>query len=294
MADIVTPPVGTPPAATPPAAPPVEGGAPPAVPPAAVAPEWFSGFSEENRGVVQLKGFKSAESVLDSYRNIEKLLGHPKERLLALPENLDDPKNLDPIYDRLGRPKAPTEYDVKVPEGMNPEFGDWARKQFHGLGLSKRQGDAMAKAWNDRVTTQIEAEQSAFETGVQQQTAKLKEEWGAAFDQNSKTAKLFAEKIGFSDEHCQELAKAIGVDGVNKLFVGIVNGFGLNLGEAQFHGGDSGGNNFRGPVLTPEAAKARITELKNDKEWIGRFSNGGSKEREELHRLNMWANPSLS
>src|SRR5690606_18358521 len=70
------------------------------------ATDWTSGFSDDLKGFVQNKGFKDPASVLDSYRNLEKLMGTPKERLLRLPENMDDANAMGEIYTRLGRPQT--------------------------------------------------------------------------------------------------------------------------------------------------------------------------------------------
>lgn len=256
---------------------------------AATPPSWYSAFSDENRGVVELKGFKTAEDVLNSYRNAEKFIGTPTERRMLLPEKLDDDKALAPIYDRLGRPEKAEGYALKALPETDPEFVKWAQGQFHAAGLSKRQGEALFKNWSDHVSGLASKQQESQTAALQQQESKLKEEWGSAFDQNTGIARKFASAVGFDDNDCRALAGVLGVDGLNKFFVGIVEKFGIQLGEHDFHGGEGGqGNNFKGPTLSPGAAGARMKELQGDTEWTKKFLSGDVAAREEFDRLSRW------
>lgn len=266
-------------------APPGTGGAP-----AAGTPAWFDTFSPENKGFVELKGFKDPQTVVDAYRNLEKHLGVPKERLLRLPENMADEKAMAEIHTRLGRPEKADGYDVTVPEGMDKSFAEWARGQFHGLGLTKSQGDKLAAGWNERVAAQMTAFQESQGAAADQQKTALRQEWGAAFDQNVKQVAQFAEAAGVSPEQAQSIAQAIGVDGLNKMFLGIMTKFGVTLGEHGFHGGEGGGGNSFG-VLTPNAAMARIRELGQDQDWTKKYLGGDIKAKAEMERLHRWAYP---
>src|SRR4051812_22872278 len=68
---------------------------------AANAP-WYGGVADaELRGFAELKGWKSPDDALVSYRNLEKLQGVPPERLLKLPEKADDPAWSE-IHGKLG------------------------------------------------------------------------------------------------------------------------------------------------------------------------------------------------
>lgn len=285
---------------TPPPAAPAASGAPPAspspgpgpsAPPSpeaqAAAAAWYKDMPEDVRGYVELKGFKDAKSVVESYRNAEKLLSVPQDRILKLPEKMDD-ASMREIHKRLGMPEKADGYEVKVPAGLNPDFANWAKGLFHEAGLSKAQGDRIAAKWTERVTTLNSDSEKAFADQHVAQIDGLKKEWGAAYDQNNAIAKTMANKLGLTDEVGEKISRAIGVDALNKMLVGITEKFGIKFGEDDFHGAHNAGNDFG--ALSPGAAKARLAELSADKEWVSRYTNGkpGSAERNEMDRLQRW------
>lgn len=248
------------------------------------AAPWFSTFqTPENRGYAESKGFKDAESVVESYRNLEKLHGVPKEKLLRLPDKLDDDKALSEIYNKLGRPEKADGYEVKVPEGADPEFGNWAKGLFHEAGLTKRQGDSIAAKWNERMAGALKAHQDAEDAAFNSQVENLKKEWGAAYDQNLGQAKKLATAMGLDEEQAEKMSRVVGVDGFFKMIHGLQAKFGIKLDEAGFKG--EGGQGF-GQILSPEGARARINELKSDKEFTARLHNGDTAARAEWDRVH--------
>lgn len=258
----------------------------------AATPSWTDGLAEDLKGYVELKGFKDAASVVSSYREFEKLHGVPKDRLMKLPENFDDDAAMSEVYARLGRPEKADGYALKVPEGVKPEFSQWAQQEFHKLGLTKRQGEKLVESWNARALADHEAATQAAKDGAVQQVAKLKEEWGAAYEQNSEMVEKYLAKIGVDDKTLDALDHALGIDVVTKLFFNSMQKFGIGasqLGEHEFKGGGEGGGNNFGNVLSPAAANARLEELQGDKEWIKRYAEGGKAEAAEFDRLNRWA-----
>ena len=108
----------------------VTGAAAPSTP-----PSWTTGFTDELKGYVDAKGFKDAQSVVESYRNFEKIKGVPQERLLTLPEKDEDPSWND-VWKRLGRPDQPKDYQLEVPKefGVNRTENDVV---VHGIGRIK-------------------------------------------------------------------------------------------------------------------------------------------------------------
>lgn len=245
---------------------------------------WYDGFSDENKGYAQLKNFKDPQAVLESYRNLEKIHGTPQERILKLPEKADDPAWKD-VYKKLGAPEKADAYDVKVPEGMNTEFAEWAKNQFHGLNLTKAQGDKLAAAWNERVQSEMKKYEEATADAILQQEAKLKAEWGGAFDQNKETVFKIAEAMGMKDEQARAISQAIGADSLNRMLLQVATKFGIKFGEDEFRGEGSNSGSTRFGQMSPEAARARLNELKSDREWTSRYINGGAAERAEMERI---------
>lgn len=256
------------------------------------APSWLDGLSPDIKGFVELKGFKDPGAIAESYRNLEKLHGVPKERLLKLPEKMDDEAGMAEVFNRLGRPEKPEGYELKPLEQQNKDLAAWLRKEAHGLGLTKTQAEKFAAAWVKQASEALAAETKASETAaaesLQQQQAKLKEEWGAAFDQNSKQVADMKRALGMDEETSKLFDQALGVDVAAKFLHSIITKFGVQLGEDSFRGEGGGSNGFG--ILSPAAAAAKLDQLKGDQEWIQKWMNGSAEHREEFDRLTRWAN----
>lgn len=268
-------------------APPAAGGAPAAgTPPAGgtTPPSWYGGFSEENRGYVEAKGFKDSEAVVHSYRGLEKLLGAPKERILHLPDKEDDPA-WQGIHARLGRPEKADGYDVKFdPQVGNEDFVKWSREMFHGLGLSKKQGEAIAKQWNERGLKALQDAQAEAVDASEKQHAALKKEWGLAFESKSAAINKVCQAAGLSSDQAKQVEQVLGIDVFAKFMDNIVSKFGITTDEAKFRGvTGEGGNNFG--ALTPAGAAEKKKLLLADREYANRYLSGSLKERQEIEAL---------
>jgi len=243
---------------------------------------WFSTFkNDETRGYVESKGFKDSESLADAYRNLEKLRGVPAEKLLTLPGD-DKPESWAPIYNRLGRPEKVDGYELTIPEGAPETFGPEMSGKFHELGLSKKQGQALADWWNELVVKSNGADKEAAGASFDTQVAALKSEWGAAFDQNLDRVSEFAEKAGIDENTAAKLRGALGVDGFAKMLDGMMGKFGIKLGESQFH---TGGENTGFGRLSPSASRAKRQELQSDPDFMAKWVAGSKKEVDQVNKL---------
>lgn len=279
-----TPPAGTPAqtgAATPPA-PATGAGAPPSSP-------FYSGFQDaEVKGYAEMKGFKDPESVVRSYRDLEKLRGVPEERLLKLPEKLDDAEAMAAVFTRLGRPETPEGYELPViREGQPEDTNPFLQKTFHEAGLNKQQATKLATALGERAKTVAEAHQQKLAEIQAEKEMNLKNEWGAAYQQNMGQVAKIAEAMGITKEQMLVMEDAIGVDTLAKGIYNLVGKFGIKLGEDDPSAGGNGGH-F---ALSPAAAKARIEYLKADAEWSQNYLNGKPENVAEMNRLQQLAFP---
>lgn len=254
--------------------------------PAATTTDWTSGFNDEVKGFVQNKGFKDPASVIDSYRNLEKLMGTPKERLLRLPENMDDATAMGEIYTRLGRPQTPEDYKIEVPKDGDASFAKWAQGTFHELGLTSKQATALVGKWNEFATNIQNGMTEKSATEMQAQHDGLKKEWGAAFEQNISIAKRAAAEFGISADVIDKMESAMGFTQVMKLMHTV----GSKLGEGEFITNGSRGGSFNG-ALTPEQARNKIGALRQDNEFIKRYTNGDASAKAEMERLHAMAYP---
>lgn len=115
--------------------------------------------------------------------------------------------------------------------------------------------------------------------------SKLKTEWGAGYDKQIEVAKRAAVGLGVDAKTIDALEGAMGYAKVMKFF----NGLGSKMGEAEFVGGDGKGN--FGAVATPQAAAARIAELRKDQAFAARFVAGDVAAKAEMERLHKLAYP---
>ena len=260
-----------------------------AVPNGATTQDWTSGFQEQDKLYITNKGFKDPANMLDSYKNLETLMGTPKERLLRLPEKADAPEWGD-IYDRLGRPKNANEYQFGKPgvEPVNKEFTEWAQKQFHGLGLTKSQGETLAAKWNEYAMGDVQKTQAAYDANLKVEQGALQKEWGAAYEQKIKGCQAAAQAFGLGKDEVSKLEKALGYSATLKFLSNV----GEKLSEDSFigTGGDAGG--FKG-ALTPGQAQAEIQELLKDKDFSRRYAAGDREAFKKMEALHKAAHPDL-
>lgn len=263
-------------------------GAGPVSVPANAPTDWTSTLPEAQRMYVQNKGFKDAAAVLDSYKSLETLMGTPKERLLRLPDKPDAPE-WGEVYERLGRPKNADEYKFATPQGVeaNKEFTSWAQKQFHELGLTRAQGETLAQRWNEYASGDSQKLAAEKVTQIKTEETALKREWGAAYEQQTKTAFKAAQTFGLGQAEVTKLESALGYSATMKFLASV----GSKLGEDSFITGEQSGG-FNG-ALTPERALAEIEELKKDKEFVRKYNAGDRDSFKKMTRLHQFAHPEL-
>ncbi len=255
-----------------------------AAPAQASAGDWTSSLPELTRGYIQNKGWQKPDDLITSYQNLEKSVGLPPERLLTLPKD-DDGAAWDQVYNKLGRPEKPEGYGLKDKDGKPTDFQKWASESFHKAGLTSKQAQAVVGQWDAYVKGQTEAQTQAFNAKVAEEEAGLKTEWGAAHDQYTKQAQLAARNLGVGEDVIGALEGKMGYAATMKLFQKI----GAKMGEGDFVAGNR--SDSFGSAMTPEAAKSRIEELKQDREFIQKFASGDVKAKHELDRLSKFAYP---
>lgn len=251
--------------------------------------KWTDSFDSDTKDYVTQKGFTDPKAVLESYRNLEKLRGVPQERLLKLPEptaGADAPEWSD-VFSKLGKPATPEGYGLNPKDPNNAGFTDWAKATFHKNNLTSAQGQELVKDFNAFNENQMKAENAAHTAAVQEQSTKLRQEWGAAYQQNVNRAMAAYRQLGIPDAAIDSLEKSIGHDGVMKLFADL----GSKVGEPAFVNGDGPQNFGEGSILTPDQANARIKALKQDQSWASEYLKGSVKHRAEMTRLMKMANP---
>ena len=75
---------------------------------------WTGDVGDDMLGVIQNKGWKGVEDIVNSYTNLEKFRGADENSLLKMPSN-DEERN--EFYSKLGRPDKAEDYNFNAPEG---------------------------------------------------------------------------------------------------------------------------------------------------------------------------------
>ncbi len=243
---------------------------------------WYDSIPDADlKGFAQTKGWKDPASVVDGYRNLEKLVGVPKERLLKLPEKADDPAWSD-VYARLGRPEKPDAYELPVPEGYgDPAFAKGIAEVMHKHGIPKGAAQALAQFNNDYVKGLLDTHQREQEQKSAAELQQLKGEWGNRFDESSEMARRAAREFGVSEDQTKAIEGALGTAGMLKLF----NSIGSKMGEPK--GFDPGsGDGGAGFGMSPDAARSQIKQLQGDQDFVKRYLGGDVSARQKMEQLS--------
>lgn len=245
---------------------------------------WYSGLPEETRGLAEVKGWKSPADAIQSYANLEKMLGADKAgRGLVMPKEDADSTEWGQFYDKLGRPSSPDGYQLPIPEGESGEFAKIAADKFHELGITAKQAESLADWWNNNAQQMQESQMNMQAQNAEMELQALQSEWGKEYDQNIEAARRATREFGLKEETLSRVEEAIGTGEMLKLFANI----GKGLGESQF----VDGSKPSGMGMSPEAARVRLGQLKGDKEWSAKYLSGNADAKAEMDRLMRLAYP---
>lgn len=247
------------------------------------------------RGYAQNKGWKTMDDAVRSYREGETLNGVPKNELIRVPKADAQQADWDKFYASVGRPTKAEEYQIPdLPGGAKPDeaFTSAMLPAMHAAGLSQRQLNAVATAWNGFVAKQMEAMASERTTASQAEVEKLHGEWpGETYGQREELARRYvrgivAPALGIAndDEMAQTLTTIENAVGTAK-FLKLFSYAGEKLGEAPFKGPNSNQGSSFG--MTPDMARAKAKELMADPDFRARAVKGGkdSAEQKQLDDL---------
>jgi len=243
---------------------------PPVTPPA--APDWTAGFSDDTKGFVQNKGYKGPQDVIDSYRGLEKLLGVPPERIIKLPESMDQPE-ARAVWERLGTPKEAKDY------GLDANLAT----DFLEIGVPKEMAAKIVAKQAERQKLADAANVENQKTLLANADLALKKEWGMAYDQNRAIVDASARNLGLKEEEVASLGQVLGMDKAMKL----LHGLGVKTGEHSFVTGQQ----VSSSVLSPEQARQRKAELMKDNGFVTKLYSGDVEARKTWDRVHQQMSP---
>lgn len=252
---------------------------PPAAPPShAVA--WMPDADADTSGYIQTKGWQGPADAITSYRNLEKMVGADRAgRTVVLPAG-DDATEWGGVFDKLGRPANADGYKLPVPDGADPAFAKTAAAKMHELGLSAKQGEALAAWWNEQAGTQTSVIQAAEEAALAAEHAALAKDWGTGPDAQMRRelARRAAVNLGLDEASIAAMEK---VSGYSKTMKALAK-----MGDLLREHGAEGLGEMGSFGMTPEGAKSRKSQLMADKDWRARAMNPASAEWAEVKKLD--------
>ena len=236
---------------------------------------WLDALGEDGKGFAANKAWKTPGDMLESYRNLEKLVGR-KGR--DIPE-ADDAEAWSKFYNELGRPETADGYKFDLPDEYNPELVKFYQDAAHKAGLTKRQADAFLTDYLDfeHAAREEYAKQNA--SRVDMATAELKREWGAKFDENLNVALRGANALGLSQDERIALEESMGQAKAARLFERVGRALCSEDGTPNTPGNSGFG------VRTPAEAQARIDELLSRPDYQKAYMDGDKTKVAEIQAL---------
>jgi hypothetical protein len=149
--------------------------------PAAAPVGFLDSLPEDLRVEPSLRNFTDPASLAKSYVHAQRMIGADK---IPLPGKSATDEDWANVWSRLGRPQAPSEYELKF---ENPVFGDNELESFKKsafeAGLNNRQVERMAKFLDEAVSGARSSRSEMTEKAVYESEQELRQEFGQAFEQ---------------------------------------------------------------------------------------------------------------
>ena len=239
-------------------------------------------LSPDLRAGLDPKGFKTWDDLGRSYLELESKIG---KKGLTLPGEGAEASEWDPVWQALGRPEKPEDYDLggfKPPEGLQwNEDGQKAMLGvFHEEGLNGRQVKRVMSSYAEIRAAEVKALNDKAAEAVEQTSQELRRTLGSAYDAKLHLANRVAQHAFGKDF---EAAKQIRLpDGTFLLDHPLMAKAFMTIGDtiAEDGGVIPAGGGRQTFAMTPEDAAAEIKALKADKEFSEAFLKSNHPEHE--------------
>lgn len=253
--------------------------------PAAPTPSnWYGNIDDaETVGYIKNKGWDSTQKVVDSYKNLESMYGHDKAgRTIVLPKDGEDKAE---FYTKLGRPEQAEGYKLDAPENSNENTVKWFKEKAFELGLSQDQASSLFKDYNEYSMDGVAKTQEERDLQIQTELNEVKKEWGAAYDAYVQAARYAATQFNIESQDIDQLEMVWGP----KKTMNLLSEIGRSIGEDSYIKGN--GPRQEGFVMSPGEAKAKITDLKLDENFVKQYMSGNPEAVKKLTNLTQLAYP---
>ena len=163
---------------------------------------WRAGLPDDLKQNEAFVPFKTvgdfAKSHLEVSTKAKELEAKLGDSIPKLPDNATaEDRNL--YYNALGRPTQASEYEFDGEDKNAPEWTNFWKGEFHGLGLTKDQAKQLSGKWNAQMAAVVKAHNDALAAETTQAEQKLRTELGDKYDTNVELAKRMWQKHGEGD-----------------------------------------------------------------------------------------------
>lgn len=239
---------------------------------------WYDGMNldDENIGLIQTKGWGDANSIIKSYRELEKYTGADKNDFIKIPKVADgETPDYTEVYAKLGRPENADGYEL-----TDSDFSKAARETLFKAGITNAQAKELEKWINEYTKTYQEtaAQKAAEEAEIRNKASaeELKKIWGADTDKNYAIVQNTRKDLGISDEAFDAMVEKAGPKVVAELLLRASS-------QSDTNKSITGYNNAN--AETKEMAALKISQMQNDPDIIKKLAAGDPKVVEEFNRL---------
>jgi hypothetical protein len=201
-----------------------------------------------------LRNFTDPASLAKSYVHAQRMIGADK---IPLPGKSATDEDWANVWTKLGRPQAPSEYEIKF---ENPVFAEnemeGFRKSAFEAGLNNRQVERMAKFLEETVSGAGASRSEMAEKAVYEAEQELRQEFGQAFEQRMALAYNAAQQLLGDANLLDEVQLADGrMLGDHPQVVRMFAKLAEQIGEDKLLGETSE------LIMTPQEANQRIAEM---------------------------------
>lgn len=244
-------------------------------------PDWAKDFSPAAQSVIAAKKWAKPEQAVESYANLERLLGGDK---IALPKDADDPAWAD-VWKKLGAFEKPDEYAgmVKPAEGapeLDPGFVGAMSDLAAKAKLTPAQWATMVEGYQALSKAAQEADSGAdaeAQATLERDVTALKAKLGKDYDAYVADAQRAGMAAKMTAEESAAFVEAFGYARAMEIMNSLGSKFGKEAGFIEGKGPQGG--------MTPEMARVKIKELTSDAVWTRAYREGDKGKLAEMENL---------
>ena len=249
---------------------------------------WTSGWSDPALAShIQGKGYDGPEALAKAYRSAESHFGTDPASLLRMPRE-DDAEGVRALWERLGMPSDPKDYELPEPGDGQMDMRDWFRQVAPKVRLTKTQAKELAAEFGEFMSEQNQNLRQTKAGEGELVDKALRQKWGNEYQANMEHADRAAERLGWDGEALANLRDGKG--DWRERILDLLAFVGRNQREDGFPApAEAGGARPFGD--TPQARQQKFKELSEDPAFMKRLTSGDPAAAREFRAASELAFP---